>query len=75
MATSFSVGRRCSLELVSLWLWCRRADAAPIQPLAWECPHAAVVAVKGEKHTMPSLKIIFIMLDLQHSVNFCCTVK
>ena len=33
-----SCGRKCGLDLVLLWLWCRPAVAAPIQPLAWE-PH------------------------------------
>ena len=27
-----------------LWLWCRLAAAAPIQPLAWEPPYAAGAA-------------------------------
>ena len=27
-----------------LWLWCRLAARAPIQPLAWEPPYAAGVA-------------------------------
>ena len=29
---SCSTGRRCSSHLVWLWLWCRPAAAAPIQP-------------------------------------------
>ena len=29
---------------VLLWLWCRPAAAAPIQPLAWEPPYAIGVA-------------------------------
>ena len=32
-----------------LWLWCRPADVAPIQHLAWEPPHATGVALKDEK--------------------------
>ena len=31
-------------DLALLWLWCRPADAAPIQPLAWEPPYAASAA-------------------------------
>ena len=27
-------------DLALLWLWCRQAGAVPIQPLAWELPHA-----------------------------------
>ena len=30
-------------------LWCRPAAIAPIQPLAWELPCAANVALKGKK--------------------------
>ena len=30
-----------------LWLWCRQAAVAPIQPLAWELPHAKSAALKS----------------------------
>ena len=42
-------------DLVLLWLWCRLAAAAPIQPLAQELPYAAGVALK---RTPPSSKKI-----------------
>ena len=32
-----------------LWLWCRPAAVAPIQPLAWKLPCAAGVALKRPK--------------------------
>ena len=32
-----------------LWLWCRLAASAPIQPLAWEPPCAAGSALKRQK--------------------------
>ena len=32
-----------------LWLWCRRAAAALIRTLAWEPPHASVVALKSKE--------------------------
>ena len=32
------------MGLVLLWLWCRLAPAAPMQPLAWESPYAAGAA-------------------------------
>ena len=32
-----------------LWLWCRLAAAAPIQPLAGELPYAAGAALKRKK--------------------------
>ena len=40
------VSRRCGLDLVLLWLWCRLAAAAPFQPLAQELPCATGVAPK-----------------------------
>ena len=44
---SCGVGRRCGYDPVWLWLW--PAAAAPIQPLAWEPPHAFGVALKSKK--------------------------
>ena len=35
--------------LLSLWLWCRPAAAALIQPLTWELPYATRVALKRKK--------------------------
>ena len=32
-----------------MWLWCRLAATAPIQPLPWELPYAADVALKKTK--------------------------
>ena len=32
-----------------LWLWCRLAAIAPIQPLVWEPPCAADAALKQTK--------------------------
>ena len=32
-----------------LWLWCRPAGIAPIQPLAWGLPYAMGVALKRPK--------------------------
>ena len=37
--------RHCS-DPEWLWLWCRPAAAAPIQPLTWEPPGAAGAALK-----------------------------
>ena len=36
------------LDPALLWLQCRPAAAAPIQPLAWELPYAAPVALKKQ---------------------------
>ena len=46
---SCGVGRRCGLNSELLWLWHRPAAVAPIQPLDWEPPYAAVVALKSKK--------------------------
>ena len=46
---SCGVGRRFGLNVALLWLWCRLAAVAPIQPLAWELPYAAGVALKKPK--------------------------
>ena len=40
VAMSCGVGHRRGLDLALLWLWCRPAAAALIQPLAWELPCA-----------------------------------
>ena len=43
-------GRRHGSDLALLWLWCRPAVAAPIQPLAWEPPYAVNVALKSNNN-------------------------
>ena len=43
------VGLRLVLDPALLWLWCRPAAAAPIQPLAWEPPYAMALTLKGKK--------------------------
>jgi len=43
---SCSIVRRQDSDLALLWLWCRLAAEAPIQPLAWERPYAAGTALK-----------------------------
>ena len=44
---------RCSLDSLLLWLCCRPAAAAPIQPLAWKLPYVAGAAVKSKKEGVP----------------------
>ena len=46
---SCGVGCRGGSDLVLLWLWCRPAAAALIQPLAWELPYASGAALKIKK--------------------------
>ena len=43
------VGCRPGLDLMLLWLWRRPVAAASIRLLAWEPPHATVVALKKKK--------------------------
>ena len=49
IAMSYDVGHRHNSDLVLLWLWCRPAAAAPVQPLALELPYAEGVALEKEK--------------------------
>ena len=42
-------------DLVLLWLWCRPAATAPIQPLTWKPPYAAGVPLKKTKRKKESL--------------------
>ena len=46
---SCGVGHRLGSDLALLWLWCRPAATALIQPLAWEPPYAVGVALKIQK--------------------------
>ena len=48
VAISRGEGRRRSLDLALLWLWCRPAAIVLIGPLAWELPHAAGAALKQQ---------------------------
>ena len=51
------VGRRRGSDLTLLWPWHRPAAAAPIQPLAWEPPYAAGVALKRDKRQKQNKKL------------------
>ena len=46
VAMRCGVGHRCGSDLALLWLWCRLAAVALIQPLAWEPLYAVGVALK-----------------------------
>ena len=46
LPVSYGVGCRRGLDLTLLWLWCRLATVAPIQPLAWEPPYALGAALE-----------------------------
>ena len=42
-------------DLTLLWLWCRPATVALIQPLTWELPYGAGVALKRKKNHLINL--------------------
>ena len=46
---SYGVGCRRGLDPALLWLSCRPAAVALIQPLAYEPPYAATAALKRQK--------------------------
>ena len=45
------VGGRLDLDPALLRLWCRRAAAALIDPLAWEVPYVASTVLKIKRNT------------------------
>ena len=49
IAMGYGVVCRCGLDPALLWLWCRLASTALIQPLAWEPPYATGVALEKTK--------------------------
>ena len=49
IAVSCGIGHRGSSDPALLWLWCRPAATALIQPLACEPPYAAGAALKRKK--------------------------
>ena len=49
VAASCSIGYRRGSDPTLLWLQCRLAAVAWIQPLAWELPYAAGAAVKRKE--------------------------
>ena len=55
---SCGVGRKCGLDPSLLWLWCRLPAATLIQPLAWEHPCAAGVALQRKKKIQSPILIL-----------------
>ena len=53
---SCGVGHRRGSDPTLLWLWCRLAATAPIQPLAWETPYAVGVVLEKAKKKTPKKK-------------------
>ena len=55
------------------WLWCTRAVAAPIRPLAWELPYVAAVALKRKsKQTKPKKEtLVNPVITILFKPHFC----
>ena len=49
LVVSCGVGCRRGSNPALLWLWCRLAAVALIQPLAWELPYAMGAALKNKQ--------------------------
>ena len=49
VAMSCSIGRRHGTDPSLLWLWCRPAATALIQPLDWDPPYASGTALKRQR--------------------------
>jgi len=56
---SYGVVCRHGSDPALLWLWCRLAATAPIQPLAWEPPYATGAAQEMAKKTKKKKKKSF----------------
>ena len=54
---SCGVGCSCGLDPALLWLLCRPAAVALIQPLGWELPSAAGAALKSKKKKKKKKKL------------------
>ena len=52
---SCGIGCRRGSDPALLWLWCRLAAVAPVQPIVWELPYAVGVALKSKNKTKQSV--------------------
>ena len=43
------VGRRCGLDPLLLWLWCKPAATTPVQSLAWALSYVMAAALKRKR--------------------------
>ena len=72
---SCGVGCRCCSHLVLLWMWCRPAAIAQIQPLPWKPPSATGSTLKKDKKKKKK-KLVFLaifhyVLQISPEDNFC----
>ena len=58
VAANCDISHRGCSDLVLLWLWCRPAAVALIEPLAWEFPYASGTALKRKKKKRERLSSI-----------------
>ena len=56
------VGRRCGLDPMLLWLWCRPVAMALIGPSAWEPPYAEGAAQEKGKKTKKKKRVTIFFL-------------
>ena len=55
---SCGAGQRCGLDPALLWLWCRPAATAPVQPLAREIPYETGMALKKSKKNLNKMNTL-----------------
>ena len=62
------------MDLVLLWLWCRLAATAPIQPLAWELPYVVGPALKRQKKKSKQTKNprLILLCSFQGAISKGC---
>ena len=65
---SCGVDCRCGLDPALLWLWCRPAATAPIQPLGWKPPYAAGEALKSKEQKTNHIKTFWLYKPLPTQV-------
>ena len=56
---SCSVRSQRGSDPALLWLWCRLAAVALIQPLAWDLPYAVGAALKKKKRRKRNVQLDF----------------
>ena len=64
---SCGVGRKWGSDPAMLWLWCRPAATASIEPLAWEPPYAVGAAPK--RHTQKNLLLPFCQILFKYTIT------
>ena len=68
---SCGVDHRPGSDLALVWLWCRPAAVAPIQPLAWEPPYAALQPWGKKKKKELAIRILTKILIPTNRENEC----